>query len=46
MGGPAAVITSIDQISPELAAQIVKCYILPMFESDGKKFLKQKYNKM
>lgn len=26
-----------DQISPELAAQIVKNYILPMFESDEKK---------
>lgn len=39
-------VTSIDQISPELAAQIVKNYILPMFESDDKKFLKQKYNKM
>jgi hypothetical protein len=35
-----------DQISPELAAQIVKSYILPMFESDGRKQLKAKYNKM
>ena len=35
-----------DQISPEVAAQIVKHYILPMFESDGRKLLKQKYNKM
>jgi len=39
-------VTSIDQISPELAAQIVKSYILPMFESDGKKQLKSKYNRM
>ena len=39
-------ITNMDQISPELAAQIVKNYILPMFESDGKKQLKSKYNKM
>ena len=30
----------IDQISPELAALIVKKYILPMFESDGKKLMK------
>jgi hypothetical protein len=41
-----ASITSIEQISPELAAMIVKNYILPMFESDGKKSLKNKYNKM
>ena len=34
------------QISPEFAAQIVKQYILPMFESDNKKDLKIKYNKM
>lgn len=39
-------ISSIDQISPELAAQIVKNFILPMFESDDKKYLKNKYNKM
>ena len=39
-------ITSIDQITPELAAQIVKSYILPMFESEDKKALKNRYNKM
>jgi hypothetical protein len=33
-----------DDISPELAAQIVKNYILPMFESDEKKYLKRKYD--
>ena len=33
-------------ISPELAAQIVKNYILPMFESDAKKDLRSKYNKL
>jgi hypothetical protein len=33
-------------ISPELAAKIVKHYILPMFESDGKKRLKKQYNRM
>ena len=37
---------TIDQISPELAASIVKNYILPLFESEDKKTLKQKYNKM
>jgi hypothetical protein len=36
-GGAGSAITSIDQISPELAAQIVKSYILPMFESEDKK---------
>lgn len=35
---------TIDDISPELAAQIVKNYILPMFESDEKKYLKKKYD--
>ena len=35
-----------DQISPELAAAIVKNYVLPMFESKQKKQLKSKYNKM
>jgi len=29
-----------------MAARIVKTYILPMFESDGKKELKNKYNKL
>ena len=33
-------INVMDQLSPEVAAQIVKHYILPMFESDGKKLLK------
>lgn len=35
-----------DDISPELAAKIVKNFILPMFESNEKKDLKTKYNKM
>ena len=35
-----------NEISPELAAQIVKNYILPMFESDEKRALKNKYNKL
>jgi hypothetical protein len=29
-----------ETISPELAARIVRDHILPMFESDGKKSLK------
>lgn len=33
---------SLDQVTPELAAQIVKFYILPMFDSDPKKGLKRK----
>lgn len=36
------IIHSIEQISPELAAQVVKKYVLPMFESDGKKMMKNK----
>lgn len=35
-----------DAVSPTLAAQIVKQYILPMFETDERKQLKSKYNKM
>ena len=35
-----------DQISPELAAMIVKQYILPMFESDEKKSLNKKFGRM
>lgn len=30
------------QITPELASAVVKEYLLPMFESDGKKILKRK----
>jgi hypothetical protein len=35
-----------ESISPELAAMIVKKYVLPMFESQERKALKSKYNKM
>lgn len=35
---------TIDQVTPELAAQIVKLYILPMFDSD-KRGLKKKSGK-
>lgn len=34
------------KITPELAAQIVKDYVLPMFESDQRKQMKSKHNKM
>jgi hypothetical protein len=30
------------KITPELASAVVKDYLLPMFESDGKKILKRK----
>lgn len=33
---------TIDQVTPELAAQIVKQYVLPMFDSDPRKGLKKK----
>jgi len=33
-----------ETISPELAAKIVREHILPMFESDGKKQLRNKQN--
>lgn len=39
-------IATIDHITPELAAKIVKNYILPMFENSGKRALKSKYNKL
>eukprot|EP00347_Sterkiella_histriomuscorum_P014287 403361452 len=35
----------LQSITPELAANVVKDYILPMFENDGKKFIKRKKNK-
>jgi hypothetical protein len=35
-----------EDVTPEIAAMIVKNFILPMFESDEKKYLKKKYNKM
>jgi len=40
------IIHCIDQISPELAAQVVKKYVLPMFESDGKKQMKKSSNRL
>jgi len=32
-------------ITPEIAAFVVKDYLLPMFESDGKKLMKNQANK-
>jgi len=32
-------------ITPELAANVVRDFILPMFENDGKKFIKKKNRK-
>lgn len=37
---------TIDQVTPELAAQIVKHFIIPMFDSDVKKGLRKKYGAM
>lgn len=34
------------KITPELAAQVVKNYLLPMFDSDEKKYLRKKYKKL
>ena len=39
-------VLTIDQVTPELAASIVKHFILPMFESDTRKGLKRKYSRM
>lgn len=35
---------NLSEVSPELAAQIVKHFILPMFESDNKRYLRKKYS--
>jgi uncharacterized protein YdhG (YjbR/CyaY superfamily) len=39
-------VLSIDQVTPELAAQIVKHYILPMFDNDSRKSLRRKYARL
>ena len=36
----------INDISPEVASQIITKFVLPMFESKGKKELNAKYNKL
>ena len=37
---------SIKQVTPELAAQVVKHFVLPMFDTDYKKGLRRKYGRM
>ena len=37
---------SISQVTPELAAQVVKHFVLPMFDTDAKKGLRRKYGRM
>ena len=37
---------TIDKVTPELAAQIVKHFVIPMFDSDNKKMLRAKYKGM
>lgn len=34
------------KITPEIAANVVRDYLLPMFETDGKRLLKKKNNKL
>ena len=46
LASPPAHGSNADEISPELAAMIVKNYILPMFENKHKRELRTKYNKM
>jgi len=37
---------SIEHVTPELAAQIVKHFVIPMFDTDTKKGLRRKYGRM
>ena len=37
---------SIQHVTPELAAQVVKHFVLPMFDTDQKKGLRRKYGRM
>ena len=37
---------SIKHVTPELAAQVVKHFVLPMFDTDYKKGLRRKYGRM
>ena len=37
---------SITDITPELAAQVVKHFVLPMFDTEAKKGLRRKYGRM
>ena len=44
-GRPGDEIT-IDQVTPELAAQVVKHFVLPMFDTEAKKGLRRKYGRV
>ena len=37
---------TINQVTPELAAQVVKHFVLPMFDTEAKKGLRRKYGRM
>ena len=37
---------TIKNVTPELAAQVVKHFVLPMFDTDYKKGLRRKYGRM
>ena len=37
---------SIKHVTPELAAQVVKHFVLPMFDTDHKKGLRRKYGRL
>lgn len=37
---------SIKHVTPELAAQVVKYFVLPMFDTDHKRGLRRKYGRM
>ena len=46
MGDNKADFFSIKHVTPELAAQVVKHFVLPMFDTDYKKGLRRKYGRM
>jgi hypothetical protein len=46
VGGDKNLPLSIKDVTPELAAQVVKFFVLPMFDTDYKKGLRRKYGRM
>ena len=48
VGGDQAAATniSIKHVTPELAAQVVKHFVLPMFDTDHKRGLRRKYGRL
>jgi len=46
MGGEKNLPMSIKDVTPELAAQVVKFFVLPMFDTENKKGLRRKYGRM